>query len=90
MSTVMDELVLSAHAEGWLHMGGWGWGMAIFGLVFMVLIVVFVAWLIWLATRRSGSFRDGGRDAVDLLDERYARGEIDRDEYLQRKGDLEK
>ena len=90
MPTLIDLLVLSADARGWPHMGGWGWGMAIFGLVFMVLIVVFVAWLIWLATRRSGSFRDGRRGAVDLLDERYARGEIDRDEYLQRKGDLEK
>ena len=90
MSSVMDELVLSAHAGGWSHMGGWGWGMAIFGLVFMVLIVVLVAWLIWLATRRPGSFGDGRRGAVDLLDERYARGEIDRDEYLQRKSDLDK
>jgi putative membrane protein len=64
--------------------------MAIFGLVFMVLMVVLVAWLIWLATRRPGSSRDGRRGAVDLLDERYARGEIDRDEYLQRKSDLDK
>ncbi len=27
-------------------------------------------------------------DAIDILGERYARGEIDRDEYLARKADL--
>ena len=90
MQTLMDVLVLSADAGGEFHMGGWGWGMAIFGWLFMMLMVSLVVWLIWSATRRPGSSHDGLRDAVDLLDERYARGEIDRDEYLQRKGDLEK
>lgn len=30
----------------------------------------------------------GGSDALRILEERYARGEIDRDEYLQKKADL--
>ena len=30
----------------------------------------------------------GGPEALRILDERYARGEIDRDEYLARRGDL--
>lgn len=86
----MHVLVLAADAGGWSHMGGWGWGMAIFGWLFMMLMVALIVWLIWLATRQPGSSHDGRRGAVDLLDERYARGEIDREEYLQRRSDLEK
>ena len=90
MPTLIDLLVLSADARGWPHMGGWGWGMAIFGLLFMMLMVSLVVWLIWLATRRPGSSHAGRRGAADLLDERYARGEIDSDEYLERKSNLDK
>jgi len=42
MPTYMDLLVLSADAGSWPHMGGWGWGMAIFGLLFMMLMVSLV------------------------------------------------
>jgi len=55
---------------------GWGFGMGLVWLVFIGLIVGGIV----LATR--GSFdRDErgpqGRSALDLLDERFARGEID-------------
>ncbi|MEE8407317.1 MAG: SHOCT domain-containing protein [Acidimicrobiia bacterium] len=38
----------------------------------------------------ASALNDGRRGAGDILDGRYARGEIERDEYLQRKNDLEK
>ncbi len=79
-----------ADAGGWDHMGGWGWGMAIFGWLFMALVVVLVGWLIWSTTRRPESPGRNERRALDLLDERYAKGEIDRDGYLERKADLER
>ena len=78
-----------ADADGWGHMGNWGWGMAIFGWVFMALIVVLVVWLIWSTTRRPEPPGRSERRALDVLDERYARGEIEREEYLNRKADLE-
>jgi putative membrane protein len=75
------------HMDGWDHMGGWGW--AAFGWVFMVLIVVLVVWLIWSTTSGVRQRPTRRPSALDVLDERYARGEIDRDEYQQRKDDLE-
>ena len=76
-----------ADAGDWGHMGGWGWGMAAFGLLMVVALVALLAWLA-LAVR-PGSGTEPPRTAVDLLAARYARGEIDRDEYLERKSDLE-
>jgi putative membrane protein len=32
--------------------------------------------------------RAGRSRGLELLDERYARGEINRDEYLQKRGDI--
>lgn len=74
----------------WGHMRGWGWGMAIFGWVFMVAIVGLLVWLIATAIRRPDRPGAGQNSALDLLDERYARGEIDREEYRERRADLER
>ena len=79
-----------ADGDGLGHMGGWGWGMAIFGWLFMTMVVVLVGWLIWSTTRRA---EPGGRTvsrAVELLDQRYARGELNRDQYLEQAADLER
>jgi len=84
LSAVVGQL------NGWSHIGGWGWGMAIFGWLFMALLVGLVAWLIWSATRRQEPPLRREQRALGLLDERYARGEIDRDEYLEKKADLER
>jgi putative membrane protein len=71
---------------------GWGWGY--FGVVHMLLwwalivlgIVVLVKWLAsGSATSRGDSF--GGR-ALEVLKERYARGEIGKEEFEQKKRDL--
>jgi len=72
------------------HMGGFGWGMAIFGWLFMTLVIVLVGWAIWTGTHQSGPQDRRSERAKELLDERYARSEIDRDEYLERKADLER
>ena len=84
--------------------GGWGmgpgmmgyWGMGWFGGIFMiifwVLIIVGLVFLIkWLiqSTRSEKSAAGGSQRALEILKERYARGEIDREDYLQRRLDLE-
>jgi putative membrane protein len=64
--------------------GLWGLGMMLGMLVFWGLVVVaLVLGIRWLL--RQGPGRD---DAMRVLRERYARGEIDREEYMARKRDL--
>ena len=66
------------------HMGrGWWWVMGVGWLVFLGLIVVLVV----LLTRQHGA-SPPRRGAHDVLDERFARGEIDEDEYRRRRDAL--
>ncbi len=78
-------------------MGSWGMSMSWPGMIFMwlfwVLIIVGLILLIrWLlqSTReiRPATPASPGSRALDILAERYARGEIDREEYEQKKQDL--
>lgn len=67
----------------WHDMGLWGWLMMV---GFWVLVVLLVAW----AIRYSGRPADRQEvTALQILDERLARGEIERDEYEERRGLLE-
>ncbi len=71
--------------------GGWGmgWGMG-FGWLFWLLIIGLVIWGIKAISENRGrnESRPSGDRALEILKERYARGEIDRDEYEARKRDL--
>jgi putative membrane protein len=68
-------------------MGGFGFG---FGMLFWIVIIVgIVALAIWLSSSPRGTNKTGSKDALDILKERYARGEIDKDAYLERKRELE-
>lgn len=63
----------------------WGWtGMIFMWLIPFLLIVLLVRFFVGTSDGRTGGH---GRD---ILDERYANGEIDRDEYINRRGDLAK
>ncbi|PIV14944.1 MAG: electron transporter RnfE [Gallionellales bacterium CG03_land_8_20_14_0_80_55_15] len=70
----------------WWHMGGWGMGYGM--LLFWGLLV---AAIVILARCARGSGDNGNRkqSALDLLNERYARGEIEREEFEQKKRDLQ-
>ena len=77
-----------------LHdMGDYGWGMG-FGWIFMILfwgliilgIVAIVKWLTG-SSRATGTLPS--KTARQILEERYAKGEIDREEFERKKRDLE-
>ena len=73
------------HAMSWMW-GAWGLGMMAMMLVSWSLVIAgIVLGIRWLAGQgqRSGSDR-----ALDILRERYARGEIDKDEFEARRRDL--
>lgn len=68
------------------HMGGWGWaGMAVIWLLFLALLVL-AAVLVGRAGRRAPDDRPaaGRPPAEQILAERFARGEIDEEEYHRR------
>ncbi len=80
------------HGNGPWGMMGWGGWMAPFGMIVWILILALliagVAWLFRAMTSRSGDLVSRRSSALDVLEERYARGEIKRDEYLEIKRDL--
>ena len=65
--------------------------MFFMGPIFWFLVIVGVVLLVrWLTGSRETGNNDQVRgSALDILDKRYARGEIDRHEYEQIKKDLE-
>lgn len=69
----------------WGHMGNWGWTGMMIGWVLVTVVVALVAWMIINGTRSTSRHA-----AQDILDERYARGELSRDEYRERKEDLKR
>lgn len=70
---------------GWIG-GGFGW---LFMLLFWGLVILgLVALVRWLAQPGVSQTRE--KTALDILKERYARGEIDREEFEQKRTDLEK
>jgi putative membrane protein len=79
----------------WGMMDGWGYGYG-YGLVHMAIWVVILAaiiggivWLVRLLAVNDERHALPRRSAsLDVLEERYVRGEINRDEYLQKKQDM--
>ena len=71
-------------------MGGWsmGWFGGIFMMIFWVLVLVGLVFLIkWLIQSTNRAKSDAGRanSALEILKDRYARGEIDTAEFEEKK-----
>ena len=68
-------------------MGGFGFGgsMLLWWLFGFALLVLFIWWLSSTARRGKG---ESGESPEAILKRRYARGEIDREEYQRRLEDL--
>lgn len=77
------------HPMMWMW-GAWGIGMMFMMFVFWGLVIAGIVLAIrWLVRGAGGAAAGGGADrALDILRERYARGEIDRDEFEAKRRDL--
>lgn len=81
---------MMGYGNGW----GVGGGMLPFGGVFwLVLLVLGIAAVVWIVRSRMHLGQDAprigrGSPGLEILEERYARGEVNRDKYLQKKRDM--
>jgi len=67
------------------HMSGWGYALGIIGMVLFwaVLVLAIAAAVRYLDRKRRESFPPPPPTAQQVLAERFARGEIDADDYRQ-------
>lgn len=72
-----------------MHDWGWGWGGMFLGPLFMIVWLAILVAVIVLLVRWLGGVNLGTgsphRTPREILDERFARGEIDHDEYEKRR-----
>jgi putative membrane protein len=96
-SIYSDAFAQTGRSEGWNMgpgmMGGWGmgWFGGIFMMLFWILILIGLVFVIkWLiqSTSRAKNSGQGGYRALEILKERYARGEIDKAQFEDMKRDL--
>jgi putative membrane protein len=88
--------MVTAQRPWWDHMWGatdaWGWMM--FMMLFWVVVLFLLVWLVFRLARSQGWIDgaagrpDRGGGAEEILRERYARGEIDRETYMRMLEDL--
>ena len=75
------ELIM--HGLGGMGFGmGWGW---IIGLIFLVVLIWFI---VRTTSGDQASKQTNNKSAPEILKERYARGEIDKDEFEEKKSNL--
>ena len=75
----------------WMHDFGGGWWMlggGIFMVLFWAAIIGLMVWGIIRLTRYTGFNSTTKQSPVDITKERYARGEITKEQYEQIKKDL--
>jgi len=73
-----------AEGHGWYMGIGMGWWWLI-GIAIFILVTWFIVKNVNI---RNRPYFPGNKSAIDLLKERYAKGEIDKEEFEKRKKDL--
>ena len=93
----LQAVVMSSYGGGYYGMmgGGWGWGIAMMLVPLVVLVLLVLVFAAALSPRETPlayvpatTAPIPAGSALEILDARYARGEISQDEYLRIKSDL--
>ena len=79
MSGVVAQVL--AETAGWGHMAGWGWGWMVFMWLFWASVIGLVVW----AVSRSSDRSPRRPTADEVLEERFARGELTPEEFEERR-----
>jgi putative membrane protein len=89
MTNPLTTQPLIADADGFGHMDGLGWSMMGMGWLIMLVIVGLIVWAV-IQTTNTSSRRDNDptASAQRILADRFARGEIDDEEYRRRSDEL--
>ena len=89
---MMENIILDCgdfcNMMDWGHMSWWGFpffGFLFIGILIAIIIIVYV-----IIHSEKSEEKEIISDAQRFLDERYAKGEMTRKEYLQAKEDIER
>ena len=67
---------------------GHGWGMGWWWIIGLIILVAVIWMGVKTMNKNQSLSSDPGKSALDFLKDRYARGEIDKQEFEERKKDL--
>ena len=98
LAIVLKDIVSQWRGYEWGHGPGMmsgGYGMGWFGPIIMIAfwiavivgIVLLIRWLI-ISTRTANHGTGSGDSALEILKKRYARGDINKEEFEEKKRDL--
>ena len=98
LSNIAGDAFAQWRGYEWGHgpgMMGWGYGMGWFGSILMVAfwvavivgMIFLIRWLV-VSTRGGVSGARSEDSALEILKRRYARGEINKEEFEEKKKDL--
>lgn len=83
MNTIALELQMRLGGNSW-NGGGWGWGFGfLWPLLWLLVLIASIGIIVHLLTRHNDDSTNGDQ-ALEVLRRRYARGEIEEDEFEER------